>query len=392
MRIVAGSPTDLCRLALAAGAFLALACGHTDPFSAPPFGTTQPFDPTPPIRLTLNESADRGASWLPDGSGILYSAQQLGRPDNDVCLAELPPTGGRQRRLVCDLSGGGADSTNSIESPVLSPCGRLAFVRAGGQIGAAGPDREAVAVAPGSEASGAVDVQPVPYTIPGEPRHNAVRQLRWQAADRLVFIGAHVAYRVPCLDCMMDTVVSGLKLGLLDLSAAGATVSALPGTDFASGVSRGPTDDEIYFTLGGDSRVFRRVLSTGATDVVYDFGAAGIARDVAAAAGRLAAVVGGRVAFSVDPELGPTQWDSGGIVHVVDLASGADAVLEAPASFRRPALSPAGTEVVVEGYPFIIVPKVDPATGQPALDPLTGDPLADTTVARAADLYLFGSP
>jgi hypothetical protein len=98
------------------------------------------------------------------------------------------------------------------------------------------------------------------------------------------------------------------------------------------------------------------------------------------------------VAFSVDPELGLTQWDSGGIVHVVDLASGADAVLEAPASFRRPALSPAGTEVVVEGYPFIIVPKVDPATGQPALDPLTGDPLADTTVARAADLYLFGSP
>jgi hypothetical protein len=392
MPIVAGSPTALCRLALAGGAFLALGCGHTDPFSAPPFGTTQPFDPSPPVRLTLNESADRGASWLPDGSGILYSAQQLGRPDHDVCLAELPPTGGSQRRLVCDLSGAGADSTNAIESPVISPDGRLAFVRAGGQIGAAGPDREAVAVAPASEASGAVNVQPVPYTIPGEPRHNAVRQLRWQAADRLVFIGGHVAYRVPCQNCVMDTIVSGLKLGVLDLSGADASISALPGTDFASGVSRGPTDDEIYYTLGGDSRVFRRVLSSGATDVVYDFGPAGIARDVNATAGRLAAVVGGRVAFSVDPELGPTQWDSGGVVHVVDLSSGADAVLEGPGLFRRPALSPAGTEVVAEGYPLIIVPKIDPETGLPALDPVTGDPLADTTVARAADLYLFGAP
>lgn len=390
--MVAGSPTDLCRLALAGGAFLALACGHTDPFSAPPFGTTQPFDPSPPVRLTLNESADRGASWLPDGSGILYSTQQLGRPDHDVCLAELPATGGSQRRLVCDLSGSGDDSTNAIESPVLSPDGRLAFVKASGRIGAVSPDREAVAVAPGSDVSGAANVQPIPYTIPGEPRHNAVRQLRWQGADRLVFVGAHVAYRVPCQNCVMDTITSGLKLGVLDLSAAGATVSGLPGTDFASGVSRGPTDDEIYFTLGGDSRVFRRVLSTGATDVVYDFGPAGIARDVDAAAGRLAAVVGGRVAFSVDPELGPTQWDSGGIVHVVDLASGADAVLESPASFRRPALSPAGTEVVAEGYPLVIAPKLDPKTGQPVLNPLTGNPLTDTTVARAADLYLFGAP
>ncbi|HET6577394.1 MAG TPA: hypothetical protein VFG66_03680 [Gemmatimonadales bacterium] len=392
MPMVAGSPTDLCRLALAGGAFLALACGHTDPFSAPPFGTTQPFDPSPPVRLTLNESADRGASWLPDGSGILYSTQQLGRPDHDVCLAELPATGGSQRRLVCDLSGSGDDSTNAIESPVLSPDGRLAFVKASGRIGAVSPDREAVAVAPGSDVSGAANVQPIPYTIPGEPRHNAVRQLRWQGADRLVFVGAHVAYRVPCQNCVMDTITSGLKLGVLDLSAAGATVSGLPGTDFASGVSRGPTDDEIYFTLGGDSRVFRRVLSTGATDVVYDFGPAGIARDVDAAAGRLAAVVGGRVAFSVDPELGPTQWDSGGIVHVVDLASGADAVLESPASFRRPALSPAGTEVVAEGYPLVIAPKLDPKTGQPVLNPLTGNPLTDTTVARAADLYLFGAP
>src|SRR5262245_52479046 len=104
MPMVRSSPRDLRCLALAGVALLALACSHTDPFSVPPYGTTQPFDPTPPVRLTLNEGADRQASWLPDGSGIVYSTQQLGRPDADVCLAELPPTGGTQRRLVCDLT------------------------------------------------------------------------------------------------------------------------------------------------------------------------------------------------------------------------------------------------------------------------------------------------
>src|SRR5688572_10113746 len=66
---------------------LLLGCGHTEPFGSTPGGTEQPFDPSPPVRLTLNQGPDRGAAWLPDGSGILYSAQQLGRDDHDVCLA-----------------------------------------------------------------------------------------------------------------------------------------------------------------------------------------------------------------------------------------------------------------------------------------------------------------
>ena len=52
--MVTGAPKDLCWLALAGGALLVLACGHTEPFSTPPYGTTEPFDPTPPVRLTLN--------------------------------------------------------------------------------------------------------------------------------------------------------------------------------------------------------------------------------------------------------------------------------------------------------------------------------------------------
>ena len=71
------------------------------------------------------------------------------------------------------------------------------------------------------------------------------------------------------------------------------------------------------------------------------------------------------------------------MIHVLDLGSGGDATLEGPGLFRRPALAPAGNRVAAEGYPLIITPTVDPVTGAPA---------ADTTVARAGDLYLFEAP
>jgi hypothetical protein len=83
--------------------------------------------------------------------------------------------------------------------------------------------------------------------------------------------------------------------------------AAVPGTDLASGVSPGASADEVFYTIGGDTRVFHRVLSSGEVSVAHDFGAAGIARDVHVVGRRLVAVVGGHVAFGVDPVLGPTQ-------------------------------------------------------------------------------------
>jgi hypothetical protein len=353
-------------------------CGHTDSFTSPPQGTDAPFDPTPPVRLTFNSLADRGAAWLPDGSGILYSAQQLGRTDRDVCLARLPPTGGQQVSLTCDLTGYGLDSTNAIESAAPSAEGRLAFVESSVRIGALTADNISIAVAETFDPYGARRVQSVPYTIPGEPTHTAVTALRWLSPDRLVYVAGQVAYLPPCERCPPDTVFTGLKVASLDV-ASGATPSAIPGTDFASGVSPGRTQDELFYTVGGDTRVFRLTVSTGEITVAHDFGAAGIARDVQVAGKRMAAVVGGRVAFGVDPLLGPTQRDSGGVVHVVDLDTDADQALDFPTLlFRRPALSPAADRVVAEGYPLIVV-------GNSATVP-------DTTVGKGGDIYLFDTP
>lgn len=352
-------------------------CGHTDPFSSPPYGADGPIDPTPPVHLTLSPRADRGSIWIPDESGILYSTQTPGRADNDVCLAVLPPAGGSQRALICDLEAGGADSTDATESPAASADGRLAFVKAIGPIGTTSPLREGIAIAPGLDPRQASIVQSLPYTIPGEPTHSHAEALHWLGNGRLVFIGGTAGVQTRCFGCPTDTVVANLKIVTLD-AQGGADPSAVPGTELASGVSPGSTEDEIYYTLAGDSRVFRRTLSSGDVTVAFDFGAAGVARDVQVIAGRMVVVVGGRVAMEINPLLGPTQRDSGGVVHVVDLASGADQPLDWPGFlFRRPALSPSGQRIVAEGHTLAIFND-----GQ----------IADTTIHRDGDLYLLSAP
>ncbi len=106
----------------------------------------------------------------------------------------------------------------------------------------------------------------------------------------------------------------------------------------------------------------------------HDFGAAGVVRDVNAAGDRVVAVVGGRVAFSVNPRLGPTQWDSGGVLHVLDLEGSDEVVLETPERlYRRPALSPDGTGSWQRGSRSSL-----------------GSLIADTTVSKNGDIYLFG--
>ncbi len=220
-------------------------CGHTDPFTSPPYGSDSPFDPAPPVRLTFNPLADRGGAWVPDGSGILYSAQQIGRTDHDVCLALLSPTGGRQQALTCDLTVAGVDSTNAIESAAPAADGRLAFVEASSRIGATATLREGIAVAPTLDPRGATIVQPIPYAIPGEPAHTHVTALRWLSPGTLGFVGGNVAILADCLGCPTDTIVANLKVVTLD-AAGGSAPAVVPGTDFASGLSPGSTDDEIY--------------------------------------------------------------------------------------------------------------------------------------------------
>jgi hypothetical protein len=352
----------------------ALGCSHTEPFGAQRFDTDQPFNVTPPIRLTLNRGPDRRAAWLPDGSAILYSTQRFDTRDNDVCLAVLPPSGGRQRSLTCDLSPTGEQLTEAIESAAPASDGRLAFVAASSNIGALFPETQGLVLGTLARPSVYQVLFSLPTTSAGGRLTGGISQLRWLSQNRLVYLAELVVTRRPCLGCEFDTVHSGLEANWLSLDQPGGSPQLVPGTDFASGVSPGTSEDEVYYTMAGDARVYRRELSTGEVVVAHDFGAAGIARDVHVVGSQMAAVVGGRVAFTTDPSLGPVQWDSGGALHVVDLQNGTDVTPSGPGLFRRPQLSPNGSQVVAEIYPLIITPN---GIG------------TDTTVARAGDLYLL---
>jgi hypothetical protein len=359
-------------------ACLSAACSHSEPFSSPP-GIEEPFDPGPPARLTLNTASDGNPSWLADGSGILYSAQQLNREDADVCLAELPPTGGSQRRLICDIPGG-KTTTDAAQSPAAALDGRIAVVSAGnGTLGGTNPVFLGIAVAPTLDASDLQTVRGLPYAPSGGMFQDYAGYLRWLTPERLVYVGQQFRLLRACPDpgCPLDTLISGTEVTLLDLSGATAAGTAVPGTAQATGVAPIQDGAAILFTLANDTRIYRRTLSSGDVGVFHDFGPAGVVRDVHASGNRVAVVVGGRTAFSVDPQLGPTQWDSGGVLHVLDLEGDGEVVLDTPVRlYRRPAVSPDGTKVVAEGFALIVTgPTVNP----------------DTTVSKSGDLYLFGA-
>ena len=356
----------------------ALGCRHTEPFSTPPFDRDQPFSPTPPVRLTLNRDPDLQPTWLPDGSGILYSTQRVGVQGNDVCLARLPATGGSQRQLTCSLTPNSINLTDVLESAAAAADGRLAYLAATSSIGAVVPDAQNIVLGSVSDPATSQLLHSVPYTIPGGRLDQGVSQIHWLGPNRLVFLGEAVTVRRPCQFCPPDTLRSGLDAVWLNVDGTPATIHGIAGTDFASGVSPGATEDEVYYSLNGDSRVYRKQLSTGGVTVAHDFGPAGFARDVHVVGDRLAAVVGGRVAFTVDSSLGPTQWDSGGVAHVVNLQDGTDMTVDGPGLFRRPQLSPSGTSIVAEVYPLNIVRFLDGT--------------ADTTVSKVGDLYTFGQP
>jgi hypothetical protein len=358
------------RLLLAA-VLLTPACGHTDPFTTPPLGSDTPFDASPPQRLTYNALADRWVAWLPDGSGLLYSAQQGNREDRDVCLALLPPTGGRQRQLWCDVPGGN-QTTDAIESADASVAGRLAFLGASGTLGEANPEAQEIAVAPLLDPTVAQRVRIFPFTPAGGASQSTAAYVRWLDESRLAFVGQTFHIRLPCFGCLTDTIRIGQAVTVLDVDAASEPV-AIPTTQRATSVASGG-DGSVLYTLEGSSQVFRYTIATAQFGLVFDFGSSGIARDVHLVGNRLTAIVGGRIALAPDPDFGQVQWDSGGVIHVVDLDTGNDfSIAATDRLYRRPVLAPAGGQLVAEGYPLIVVGT-------------------DTAVSRAGDLYLFGAP
>lgn len=363
-----------------------LACEHSAPFGAVDNGSRRPHGSGIPVQLTFSLGQEHAPAWIPDGSGFFYSEQRLDRADDDRCLAELPPLGGRIVREICHHTMGGEDSTDVFDSPAVAVDGRIAFATASSAAGllTLAPAHQALVVAPLARSDSPQLVLGIPYVSPSGRTHTGVSHLSWLVDGSLLFVGEQITYPLP------DTVRTGVELMRLTPVADQWTLASLPGFDGVSSAFA-VGGDTIYYTLNADTRVFRRVLSSGADTVVRDFGSVfdgGIARDVIVRGSRLIAVVSGMVYYAVDSTLGPSQRDNGGDLHVIDLASGADVVLgmsdlNHPIWFRHPALSPDGRLLVAEGRVYELIKHTDEA----------GNLLfTDTIIDATPNLYEYQLP
>jgi WD40 repeat protein len=363
---------------LALVAYLSLptmSCGHSSPVEPEPYPPAPPFSTLSPHRLTFNVGDDRTPSWLPDGTGIIYSTEREDRTDHDRCLAVLPPEGGTIQTSYCQLFPVYDDSTDLMESPAVAPDGRIFFHQVISWIGRQKLGASTLRLGRADDPVHAAMLRDLPYAAPNGRTHSSIRSPQWINEDSLVYLGEQLFYEGSTF--YPDTFYTGLDVVLLDLSGAAPVYEIVPGTDYASSVAVSADGGAIYYTLGGDSRVFRRVLSSGEVTTVYDFGAGNIVRDAQVRENHLVAIVGRSVLYRLEDAHGYVQRDEGGDLAVVDLGAGSSTVFGTDTVlFRHPVISPDGSRVVVEAQPYA---------------PVHSEPDSEFNATNhRADLWLFG--
>lgn len=355
------------RRLLYCAALATVACSHEQPFETPDTGSDTPFLPGSPIQLTYNPGLDLHPYWGPDGESIFYAWQHFLERDLDRCIAEMPASGGRNLRDICIIDPAAIDSADLLDVPSPSVEGQMLYLRGASRPGAVAPDHSGIFVGPTADPLSGRQVRSLPFTIPGLATVASVSNVRWLSANSLLFLAESVEYPRPCSNCKPDTVVTGLAIVQMDfLGQEQATFQTYLGTAGATSLDLTSTRDTAYFTLAGDTRVYRMVLRNLQFSVVHDFGARGVPRDVTVRGQHMVAVVGG-------------QTTAGPLVSV-DLATGTEDVLasDQPLFFRRPAFAPGGSSerLVVEGYALT----------------LPSPPAVDTLVSPTGDLYLYVAP
>ena len=354
------------------------ACAHTETApveipSNPPFG-----DGVWPRPITFNQFDDRHPQWLPDGSGIIYSTEREDQQfDRDRCIALLPPEGGSQRWRKCEVDGRHVDTTDVYEWPSVSPTGDAVFIHTSGWRLLKKTGRPRIALAHGFDFEHSRVVRTLPFFSNSGKQQVLGWTFRWIAPDQLVYLGVLEFFQGSTF--LPDTFFTGQEVMLLHIiDDSTSNFTAVPGTEWASSVAVGDDSTAIYYTIGGDSLVYRRHLMTGAVDTVHNFGYRRVVRDVSVRGNKLAAIVGDSTIFSYEAaHAGWVQRDEGGGISVVDLTTGVEVSYDlAPIwLFRHPEISPDGHRLVVEAQPYAV----------PTLSVLSGF----NATNHRADLWLF---
>jgi Tol biopolymer transport system component len=315
-------------------------CEHTEPFRPDEGGNAGPLFPASITRLTYSLGEDVIPAWLPDGSAFVYTAERRDRADHDRCLAFMPDSGGTITRYACKTVA--ADDSINVFDQAAILGDSIAYVRASTErfLQGIGPDGQDLVVAPLADPNAVRVLQQIPFTTPWGATYDAISNVAWvgRSGQQLAFIGERVTYPRSCSSCKPDTVRTGVGLVIAAVAGATLALTRMPDGDSATSLAVSADGDTIYFTKVNDTRVFRRVLTAGQTDTLLDF-VTGVARDVTASGGLLAAVVGGSVPS-------PTSPDRGGSLMLVS-GGGPVQIGDSSVLFRRPALSPSGDRLVV---------------------------------------------
>jgi hypothetical protein len=309
-----------------------LGCAHTDPGAPSDSHITGAFDPTPPIRLTLNPGQDHWPAWTADGQGIWYAFEDLDRSDRDQCLGQLPAAGGTRSISSChDAPVAASDSLDVVLSPTARG-DRIAWVRINSPISSVLPDGGDIVVASTGALATPTSVRHFPFVSPSGTFQSFGIDLQWLDDSTLAYVGVQMMYN----SISRDTTIAGLEVTLVHLGAGAPTVSVVGGTTGAASLAVGATAGRLYFTRDGDSRIFELQLPDTTVLTAFDFGGIGTARDVSVQGSRMLAVVGGPDAL-------------GGTIYLV--AGGSALAVTMPGTFwRHPALRPDGRAFAAEGY------------------------------------------
>jgi hypothetical protein len=306
------------------------ACAYDAPWAPGSYGPNGPYSRASPGRITLNPGADRTPAWLAQDTAVLYSVER-GDPPHDRCLGVLSAQRWTQERWLCPLHPTG-DTTLAFEWPTLRPDGRLAYQRAVWTSASSPPLTRSIALATLAQWDAGQILVTFAATFGGvgPSSVDGARDLAWLADTSLVFVRERMTVGRSVPGGPIDTSFASLEIDRLDFGSATPVLTVVPGTAGATSVAVSDSATAIYYTLPGDSIVYRRQLAAGIVDTAYAF-AGVVPGDVRVRGARLVAVIGGDL-------------------HLVDLAAATETVVSGSGIvFGHPALSHDGHRIVVEG-------------------------------------------